>query len=109
MKAILYIMLGFTLAFAFFTVTGASYIDLKQVELEQTKEVSGAYKQELFDGYAEVHVYETPLQEYGYQIIEDVNGNKVSTGYGAEAQERTYIIYKEEKYINSTSTDEKVI
>jgi len=90
-------------------ISAQSYIDLKQAELETTKEETGAYKQELYDGYAEVHVYETPKQEYGYQIIEHANGSIISTGYGVEAKDRTYTVLKQDKWVSSTSTDEKVI
>jgi len=86
-----------------------SFITAKQIELETTKEPTGAYKQELFDGYSEIHVYETPNKQYGYEIIENINGNSVHTGYGPESQERTYIIHKIEPYKNSTSTNEKII
>jgi len=115
-KNLLVFIFGFLLGVLVIVLTQSIFaITTEEISAwkESDKESTGAYKQELFNGTYEVHVYETPKREYGYQIIEYKGENIYSTGYGAEAENRTWTKLAPEVYIDmATSTDkqdEKII
>jgi len=112
--SIIMVLIGFCIIFVLSQTVFAQTITKEEISAwkESDKEDTGAYKQELYNGEYEVHVYETPKREYGYQIIEYRGEDIYSTGYGVEADSRTYTIFKTEEWVNTTSTDkqnEKVI
>src|SRR3990167_9459275 len=92
-------LLNFALGFLLGAIVGVmipsalgavTFLSLIESNAESSRLASGAYEQVLFNGEYRIDVYETPKKEFGYQIVQVVGDNVLSTGHGPEARERSY-------------------
>jgi hypothetical protein len=109
-KTILF--LGFILV-PFMAQALEASIDMDPLNLSAIQETQdnyftqeGSYKQEKLDNSKQIFVYETPKGEWGYQIVIEDEYYLSSIGYGVEADERTYVVDKEQRRLDKINEEQ---
>jgi len=105
-KLLIAICLGVALGFGIYTAVFAEQYQDVVVEvanyIDTTFDEKKGYEQIKDNGIYRVDVYETPVG-FGYQVITYEKDVLKSVGFGAEAEERTYVqdLYQQKKFFES--------